>query len=164
MQRKLLTLPIIAAMLSGCSTVYVPSFVKVYEPDIQQGNIYEEAQIERLREGMSQARVRAILGTPNLRDIFHAGQRDTYVYYDKRGKGEAFRHTLVIEYDRNGRVAAIQRDGMDLANAPSMNSAELPEEDESVAPSGPESQPGDDRYSPLPDEGGTGMGNPQPTF
>ncbi|MGM0516186.1 MAG: outer membrane protein assembly factor BamE [Pseudomonadota bacterium] len=158
MQRKLLTLPVIAALLSGCSTVYVPSFIKVYQPDIQQGNIYEEAQIERLREGMSQSQVRAILGTPSLKDIFHEGQRDTYVYYDKRGKQEAFRHTLVIEYDRAGRVASIQRDGMDLAEAPSMNSAELPEEDESVVPAAPT----DDGYSPVP-EGDTGLGAPQPT-
>jgi outer membrane protein assembly factor BamE len=155
---KRLTLPVIAALLSGCSTVYVPSFIKVYQPDIQQGNIYEQAQVERLREGMSKAQVRAILGTPSLKDIFHEGQRDTYVYYDKRGKQEAFRHTLMIEYDRAGRVASIRRDGMDLAKAPSMNSAELPEEDESVAPTAPV----DGGYSPVP-EGDTGLGTPQPT-
>lgn len=154
MQRKLFTLPVIAALLSGCSTVYVPGFIKVYQPDIQQGNIYEEAQVERLHEGMSQAQVRAILGTPSLENIFHEGQRDTYVYYDKRGKQEAFRHTLVVEYDRTGRVASIQRDGMDLAEAPSMNSAELPEKDESVVPAAPV----DDGYSPVP-----GGGTPQPT-
>ncbi len=135
MQRQLLTLPLVATLLAGCSSVYVPSFIQVYQPDIQQGNIYEEAQIERLREGMPQSQVRAILGTPGLNDIFHEGQRDTYVYYDKRGKQEAFRHTLVIEYDSTGRVDAIQRDGMDLAEAPSMNSAELPDEAEAASPS-----------------------------
>ncbi|MCL7751474.1 outer membrane protein assembly factor BamE [Guyparkeria hydrothermalis] len=148
MQRSLLTLPLVATLLAGCSSVYVPSFIQVYQPDIQQGNIYEEAQIERLREGMPQSQVRAILGTPSLNDIFHQGQRDTYIYYDKRGKEEAFRHTLVIEYDSTGRVASIQRDGMDLAEAPSMNSAELPDEAEAASPSNaptnPASGPTDD--------------------
>lgn len=130
MQRHLLTLPLVATLLAGCSSVYVPSFIQVYQPDIQQGNIIEEAQVERLHEGMSQAEVRNLLGTPSLNDIFHAGQRDTYLYYDKRGKEEAFRHTLVIEYGASGRVTAIKQDGMDLAEAPSMNSAELPDEDE----------------------------------
>lgn len=144
MQRPLLTLPLAAILLAGCSSVYVPGFIQVYQPDIQQGNIYEEAQIQRLHEGMPQSQVRAILGTPSLNDIFHRGQRDTYVYYDKRGKKEAFRHVLVIEYDSTGRVASIQRDGMDLAEAPSMNSAELPEEAKAAAPGNAPRDPGVD--------------------
>jgi len=131
MQRHILTLPLVATLLAGCSSVYVPSFIQVYQPDIQQGNIIEEAQIERLHEGMTQAQVRNLLGTPGLNDIFHAGQRDTYLYYDKRGKKEAFQHTLVIEYGASGRVTSIKQDGMDLTEAPSMNSAELPEEEQS---------------------------------
>ena len=130
MQRHLLTLPLVATLLAGCSSVYVPSFIQVYQPDIQQGNIIEQEQVERLQEGMSQAQVRSLLGTPSLNDIFHAGQRDTYLYYDKRGKKKAFQHTLVIEYGASGRVTAITQDGMDLAEAPSMNSAELPEEEQ----------------------------------
>ncbi|MFN2382496.1 MAG: outer membrane protein assembly factor BamE [Guyparkeria sp.] len=141
MQRQLLTLPLVATLLAGCSSVYVPGFIQVYQPDIQQGNIYEEAQVERLREGMPQSQVRSILGTPSLNDIFHQGQRDTYVYYDKRGKQDAFRHTLVIEYDTTGRVDSIRRDGMDLAEAPSMNSAELPEEAAAASPSNAPASP-----------------------
>lgn len=129
MQRHLITLPLVATLLAGCSSVYVPSFIQVYQPDIQQGNIIEEAQVERLEEGMSQAEVHRLLGTPSLNDIFHAGQRDTYVYYDKRGKEKAFQHTLVIEYGASGRVTSITQDGMALAEAPSMNSAELPAEE-----------------------------------
>ncbi|WP_372590882.1 outer membrane protein assembly factor BamE [Guyparkeria sp.] len=165
MQRKLLTLPVIAALLAGCSSVYVPSFIKVYQPDIQQGNIFEEEQISRLSQGMPQSQVRSVLGTPSLEDIFHSGQRDTYIYYDKRGKDEAFRHTLIIEYDRFGRVASIDRDGMDLSEAPSMNSAELPDEADPVtpAPAGTEERPVDDGYSPVPDAD-TGLGTPQPTL
>ncbi len=134
MQRQLFTLPLVAVLLTGCSSVYVPSFVQAYQPDVQQGNIFEEAQVDRLYEGMPKSQVHSLLGTPSLEDIFHAGQRDTYVYYDKRGKKKAFRHTLVIEYNRSGRIASIRHDGMDLSQAPSMNSAELPDEAESPSP------------------------------
>lgn len=130
MQRPFLALPLVATLLAGCSSVHVPSFIQVYQPDIQQGNIIEEEQINRLRAGMAQSQVRALLGTPSLDDIFHAGQQDTYIYYDKRGKQDAFQHRLVIEYDQAGRVTSIRQDGMDLAEAPSMNSAELPKEED----------------------------------
>ncbi len=153
MQRKLLTLPVIAALLAGCASAPVPSFIKVYQPDIQQGNIYEEEQVSRLSEGMPQSQVRSILGTPSLESIFHAGQRDTYIYYDKRGKEEAFRHTLVIEYDQAGRVDSISRDGMDLSEAPSMNSAELPDEAEVTSPSNtPAGQGGQQQPAPQPQQ------------
>ncbi|HER35609.1 MAG: outer membrane protein assembly factor BamE [Halothiobacillaceae bacterium] len=149
MQRRLLTLLLLAPLLAGCSSVYVPSFIKVYQPDIQQGNIIEEAQIKRLHEGMTQAEVRNLLGTPSLNDIFHAGQRDTYVYYDKRGKEKAFEHRLVVEYGAAGRVTSITQEGMDLAEAPSMNSAELPEEEKQDATTdqpAPSDAPKEDPY------------------
>ncbi len=156
MQRQLFSLPLVAVLLTGCSSVYVPSFIQIYQPDIQQGNIFEEAQIDRLYEGMPQSQVRNLLGTPNLEDIFHTGQRDTYVYYDKRGKEKAFRHTLVIEYDRGGRIASIRRDGMDLAKAPSMNSAELPDEAEVTSPAAGSGMPATGETSDTPYSLGTG--------
>jgi outer membrane protein assembly factor BamE len=160
---RLLAPALLAVTLSGCSSVYVPGFIQVYQPDIQQGNIIEQAQLDRLEAGMPQSQVRALLGTPSLDDIFHAGRRDTYVYYDKRGKKEAFRHVLVVEYDRDGRVTSIERDGMDLAAAPSMNSAELPAEDEAPpSPAAAPAEPAEDDYSPLPAGGDTGLGTPQP--
>jgi len=146
MQRQLLILPLVATLLAGCSSVYVPSFIQVYQPDIQQGNIVEQAQIDRLHEGMSQSQVRALLGTPSLEDIFHAGQRDTYVYYDKRGKKPAFQHTLVVEYGSSGRVTGITQDGMALAEAPSMNSAELPEKKDDDTETAPATPPQEDPY------------------
>ncbi|WP_407275357.1 outer membrane protein assembly factor BamE [Halothiobacillus sp. DCM-1] len=113
-----------ALALGGCSTVYVPNFIKVYQPDIAQGNIIEPAQIAQLHEGMSSAEVQAIMGTPALQDIFHRHRRETYVFYDKRGKNKAFEHVLTVEYDDNGRVSKIEQRGEPLDQAPS--SALLP--------------------------------------
>ena len=107
------------------SNVYIPSFIKVYEPDIQQGNIIEPEQIERLAEGMPRQQVRGLLGTPALSDLFRERERDVYYYYDKRGKDKPFTHVLTIYYDQQQRVVEIDNRGDDLAKAPSMNSADL---------------------------------------
>ena len=112
------TLLTAALALGGCSTVYVPNFIKVYQPDIAQGNIIEPAQVAQLHEGMSSAEVQAIMGTPALQDIFHRHRRETYVFYDKRGKNKAFEHILTVEYDDSGRVSQIQQSGAPLDQAP----------------------------------------------
>lgn len=122
--RALRTLPILTLLslsLMGCSSVYIPSFIKVYQPDIAQGNILEPEQVAKIQVGMSSSEVNQILGTPALRDIFHRNQRETYVFYDKRGKGKAFQHTLVILYDANGRVAKIEQSGDPLSQAPAQD-------------------------------------------
>lgn len=117
-------LALLSFTLAGCSTVYVPSFIKVYQPDIAQGNILEPEQVAKLHVGMSSSEVQQILGTPALMDIFHQNRRETYVFYDKRGKRKAFQHTLIILYDADGRVAKIEQDGAPLSQAPAQD---LPE-------------------------------------
>jgi outer membrane protein assembly factor BamE len=122
--RALRAIPILALLtfsLVGCTSVYVPSFIKIYQPDIAQGNIIEPEQVAKIQIGMSAAEVNRILGTPALRDIFHRNQRETYVFYDKRGKRKAFQHVLVILYDADGRVAKIEQSGDPLSQAPAQD-------------------------------------------
>lgn len=149
---------------SGCSNVYVPGFVKVYEPDIQQGNIIEPEQIERLEEGMPRTQVRNLLGTPALTDLFRGQQRDVYYYYDKRGKEEPFTHVLTLHYDQASRVTEIQSRGDDFAKAPSMNTAELPEPAElrETDPTVPLGETTPDERPPMPPRQPTG-GEPAPS-
>ena len=118
MKRSLLAASILSLALTGCSSVYVPSFIKVYRPDIEQGNVIEARQVQQLHVGMSRSAVHRILGTPALHDIFHRGQQDTYVFYDKRGKNKAFQHTLTLRYDPNGSVTKIEQDGDPLSKTP----------------------------------------------
>ncbi|ANJ67987.1 hypothetical protein A9404_11935 [Halothiobacillus diazotrophicus] len=116
--RTLSALTLLMFALTGCSSVYIPSFIKVYQPDIAQGNILETKQVEQLKVGMDKSEVNQILGTPALKDIFHHNQRETYVFYDKRGKNKAFKHILVVIYDANGRVAKIEQSGDPLDQTP----------------------------------------------
>ena len=119
--RVLTILALLSLPLMGCSSVYIPSFIKVYQPDIAQGNILEPEQVAKVQVGMSAPEVNQILGTPALRDIFHRNQRETYVFYDKRGKKEAFKHILVVLYDANGRVDKIEQSGDPLSQAPAQD-------------------------------------------
>lgn len=109
---------LLALSLAGCSKVYVPSFIKVYQPDIEQGNVLEADKVAQIHVGMARTEVHRILGTPALNDIFHRNQRETYVFYDKPGKEDVFQHNLVLTYDANGSVTKIEQSGQGLEKAP----------------------------------------------
>ncbi len=74
--------------LSACSTVDSASnrlvgVVTPYKIDIVQGNFVSREQVAALKEGMSRAQVKDILGTPLLTSIFHADRWD-YVFTFRR--------------------------------------------------------------------------------
>lgn len=93
--------------LSACSIIpdnYVPSFVKPYKFDIQQGNFVTQQDVAKLQTGMSKEQVRFILGTPLLNDAFHANRWD-YVYRLLRADGQTTqsRYTVIFENERLAR-------------------------------------------------------------
>ena len=59
----------------------------IHSIDVQQGNLIEPAQLEKLKVGMDKNQARFVLGTPMVEDIFH-GNRWDYVY-SRRREGEA---------------------------------------------------------------------------
>ncbi|WP_296491025.1 outer membrane protein assembly factor BamE [Rhodoferax sp.] len=61
----------------------VVGLVSVYKIDIVQGNFVSREQAAALKEGMTRAQVRDILGTPLLTSVFH-GDRWDYVFTFKR--------------------------------------------------------------------------------
>ena len=90
--------------VSACSILpdnYVPSFVKPYKFDIQQGNFITQQDVAKLQVGMTKEQVRFILGTPLLNDAFHANRWD-YVYRYQTGTGD-------IE---NSRITIVFKDGL----------------------------------------------------
>lgn len=129
--------------LAGCSKVYVPSFIKVYEPDIEQGNVLEADQVSRIHVGMTRNEVHRILGTPALNDIFHRNQRETYVFYDKPGKEDVFQHNLVLTYDASGAVSKIEQSGHPLDKAPSKDLPDTKKKTEKTKKDGKTAEPED---------------------
>ncbi|MBF0264751.1 MAG: outer membrane protein assembly factor BamE [Gammaproteobacteria bacterium] len=59
-------------MLSSCS------YFSSYHFDIQQGNVIEQSQVNKLRMGMKKEQVQFILGNPLLKDMFHINRWDFY--------------------------------------------------------------------------------------
>lgn len=88
-----------ALMLSAC----------VYAPDIQQGNLLEEDNVNQVEIGMSRSAVQFLLGTPMVADSFHRERWD-YPYYLKLGRSDDILRRWVVVYFEGDRVARIERD------------------------------------------------------
>jgi outer membrane protein assembly factor BamE len=73
----------------------------MYKPDIQQGNVVTQNDVNKLQPGMSTEQVRFIMGTPLVQDTFNQNRWD-YVYTMKKGGGavEKKRIALIFEDDQ----------------------------------------------------------------
>ncbi|MFM2318715.1 MAG: hypothetical protein RLZZ215_1336 [Pseudomonadota bacterium] len=100
MKKRLITLTILALLLSGCS---------LYRMNIQQGNLITQEELSQLRPGMNQAQVQDILGTPLLKDDFRQNRWD-YVFYLKEGNKEAKRSGITVFFNQAGQVTEIKQD------------------------------------------------------
>ncbi len=88
-----------------CSTFLLVSGCQPHRIDIQQGNRIKPETLEQLKPGMSQQQVTYLLGTPSLKDPFHADRWD-YVYYLKPGNDKA-RQSRITLYFKNGKLSRI---------------------------------------------------------
>ncbi|MEW6678875.1 MAG: outer membrane protein assembly factor BamE [Pseudomonadota bacterium] len=95
----LLILPL---MLAGCGSWSNPiDKLSPYKVDIQQGNVIEQAMLDKLKPGMTHSQVRFILGTPLVTDPFHPERWDYVYLYAPKGKlAEKRRVTVVFENDK----------------------------------------------------------------
>ncbi len=76
----LITVVIASLFLTACARF------GVYRLDIQQGNLVTQAQLAKVKPGMSRIDVRNLLGTPLLQDAFK-GDRWDYFFSDDRNTG-----------------------------------------------------------------------------
>ncbi len=88
-------------LLSGC----------VYRVNVQQGNFLTSETVDQLKEGMTRAQVRYLLGTPMVPDAFDADRWD-YLYVMQRGrlKEPERRHLRVFFAD--DKVARFESEGI----------------------------------------------------
>ncbi|GGX99223.1 outer membrane protein assembly factor BamE [Massilia dura] len=78
-------------------------FFSPYRPDIQQGNFVSKEMLAQLKTGMTRDQVRFIMGSPLLNDIFHENRWD-YPFRLERGNGELTTSTVVVHFDKEGKV------------------------------------------------------------
>lgn len=82
----------LAGLLSaGCS---------VYKVDVQQGNVIEQEQLDKLKVGMKKNQVTFLMGNPLLTDPFNANRWD-YLYSMRPGGGETSRQLVTLYFEND---------------------------------------------------------------
>ncbi|MFU8876816.1 MAG: outer membrane protein assembly factor BamE, partial [Wenzhouxiangellaceae bacterium] len=94
--RLLPGLAALALLLGGCQIVH--------KQNIQQGNVLDNEDMERLETGMTKRQVMVLLGSPAVQSPFHADRWDYYNSLAIRG-GKPETRTLTILFE-DDRVAA----------------------------------------------------------
>jgi outer membrane protein assembly factor BamE len=120
-------IPVAATLaLYGCSTVgegvktvggiteIVPNALDrtslIYRPEVQQGNVLSQEQVDALKPGMTKRQVRFLLGTPMLTDVFHANRWDYTFTFGIGSQPTEIRHVAVhFEDDRLVRITGDMR-------------------------------------------------------
>ncbi len=88
-----------------CIATLLLAACTVHQPDIQQGNVLEPKNTDKLTVGMDKSQVRFLMGTPLISDVFHENRWD-YVYnYEIIGEQrELARITVFFENDKAVKI------------------------------------------------------------
>lgn len=103
-------LPLLIVILASCSKIEDGSIKPplVHRIDIQQGNVVDQAMINRLKVGMDKKQVRFIMGSPLLVDPFHSGRWD-YLYTHQEGGGVREKRHITL-YFEDEKLAFVKGD------------------------------------------------------
>lgn len=105
---------LLAALAAGC----------VHKIDIEQGNYVTQDKLDNLKQGMTKAQVKMLLGTPLLMDIFHADRWD--YYFDNAPGGKTVAHKHLAVYFKDDKVERWVGDANPPPPAPVRAEAEPP--------------------------------------
>lgn len=87
----------VVLLVAGCDvSSWIPTTLKPYRIDIQQGNAITQKMAAKLKPGMTRAQVRFALGTPLVVDPFRKDRWDYVYYFEKPGAPREYRHIAVI--------------------------------------------------------------------
>jgi len=89
---KKLWILLIIGLISGCNLVY--------KANIQQGNVLDAEDIERIEVGMSKRQVVLLLGSPSIADPFHQDRWDYVATYAPRGNNQTLKQ-LRLNFERD---------------------------------------------------------------
>lgn len=96
MQKPLsfIVLTMTCVLISACSNF---SFPGVYRIDVQQGNIIEQEQLQKLTVGMTRSQVQFVMGSPLVQDTFNPARWD-YFYSFRDGEGKLEQEHLKLVF------------------------------------------------------------------
>lgn len=92
-----LALPALA-LLAGCG-----SMNPIYRVDVQQGNLFDKATVESLKEGMTKRQVLLVMGSPSVVSPFDQDRWD-YVSTIRRGRNHMDTKDLVLHFENDSLV------------------------------------------------------------
>lgn len=69
-----------------------------HRPDFTQGNVIKREALDKIHTGMKAAEITPILGSPMLKDPFHANRWD-YMYRYLPGRGEIVQSRLTLYFE-----------------------------------------------------------------
>jgi outer membrane protein assembly factor BamE len=69
----------------------------VYRPDVQQGTVLTQDMLAQLEKGMDRDKVRFIMGTPPIEDVFHPDRWD-YLYSYKEGSSRREQRRVTLHF------------------------------------------------------------------
>jgi outer membrane protein assembly factor BamE len=127
LMQRLLPAVTLVFLLAGCAgrqpdaadaRPLIPALAP-YRMDIRQGNVVDAAMLARLQPGMDRERVRALLGTPQLRDPFRPDRWD-YIYTERKGYRMRAQRTVTLLFEGD-RLARVEGDVQPVAGAREKN-------------------------------------------
>ncbi len=95
----------------------------IYKTDIQQGNVLDTDDIERVELGMTKRQVLLLLGSPSISDPFHQDRWDYVSSYFPRGSDQSLRQ-LRLNFERD-ELVSITGDYLDSLTVASDAAEEL---------------------------------------
>lgn len=81
--------------------------------EITQGNIIEQASIDKLSLGMTEEQVKFLMGSPAIQDIFHPNRWD-YIHYVDRQREELINQQLTLVF-KDGLLAQVKSEDFDVS-------------------------------------------------
>lgn len=104
--KRIVAALLVSAALAGCAST-VEELPILYKPEIRQGTLFDEADVDELRAGMTRRQVRFVLGPPTIDDPFTDDRWD-YVYEvePRSADVKAVSRRLTLTFDANGLATA----------------------------------------------------------
>jgi outer membrane protein assembly factor BamE len=127
----------ISVLLASCSNMSVgkiPTLLEPYKMDIRQGNAVTPELRARLKFGMTKNQVHIALGTPLIRDPFHADRWD--YYYSFAHQGELVKQSRLTLYFAHNVLVRINDNGKISSAPPPSSVAATAQQSPSTAPAG----------------------------
>lgn len=91
-----------------CFSVLFLTHCAIYKIDVQQGNVVTQAMLDQLSLGMPMQKVKFILGTPLIVDVFHQDRWD-YIYSMQLG-GEQREQRRISLFFKDEKLASVSGD------------------------------------------------------